>query len=127
MNPIHFISKHLYTIFKIAIDILYKSIVSNSLCALFFALIYIIINLYKPINYGTSYKDKIQVIDKTILFSAKNQFLYDVKVPYPVSFSITDFDFDFESFIILAQQVTVVVLLVYYKIHFFVDLHRKYR
>ena len=125
MNIIHFIFKHLYTIFETAIDILYKSIVSNSLCVLFFALIYIIMNLYKPINYGIPYKDKIQVIDKTILFSAKNQFLYDVEVPYHVSFSITNFDV--ESFIILAQQVTVVVLLVYYKIHFLVDLHRKYR
>lgn len=74
----------------------------------------------KPINYGITYKNKLKVVDESLIFSTKNQFLYDVHVPYPVSFT------DIESMIILSQQVAVVVLLMYFKLHFFVELHRKY-
>jgi hypothetical protein len=114
-----FFSK-IYPFFEIVIDIFLKSIVSNSLCVLFFGLIYIIINLNRPLNYGISYKNKLQVVDKSLLFSAKNQFLYDVPIPYPASF------YDIESIIILTQQVAVVVLIMVFKIKFFADLHRKY-
>ena len=114
-----FFSK-IYPFFEILIDIFLKSIVSNSLCVLFFGLIYIIINLNRQLNYGINYSDKLQVVDKSLLFSAKNQFLYDVPIPYPASFT------DIESMIILSQQVLVVVLLMYYKLHFFVEVHRKY-
>lgn len=110
----------IYPLFEIVIDIFYKSVVSNSLCVLFFGLIYIIINLNKDINYGITYKNKLKIVDKSLLFSAKNQFLYDVHVPYPVSFT------DIESLIILSQQVAVVVLIMYFKLHFFVELHHKY-
>ena len=34
--------------------------------------------------------------------------------------------FDLEGFIILAQQVAVVIILVFYKIKFIIELHRKY-
>jgi hypothetical protein len=114
-----FFSK-IYPFFEIVIDIFLKSIVSNSLCVLFFGLIYIIINLNRPINYDISYKHKLQIVDKSLLFSAKNQFLYDVPIPYPASFT------DIESIIILTQQVAVVVLIMVFKIKFFADLHKKY-
>ncbi len=112
-----------YSLFKTIIDILYQSLVSNSLCILFFAFLYIIINLLKPINHGINYKDKLTIIDSKLIFSAKNQFLYDVEVPYHIS--LLD-GFDLEGFIILAQQVAVVVILVFYKIKFIIELHRKY-
>lgn len=112
-----------YSLLKTIIDILYQSLVSNSLCILFFAFLYIIINLLKPINSGTSYKDKLTIIDSKLIFSAKNQFLYDVPVPYHLS----QLDgFDLEGFIILAQQVAVVIILVFYKLKFVLELHRKY-
>ena len=114
-----FVSK-IYPFFEIVIDIFLKSIVSNALCILLFGLIYIIINLNRPINYDISYKHKLQIVDKSLLFSAKNQFLYDVPIPYPASFT------DIESLIILTQQVAVVVLIMVFKIKFFADLHRKY-
>ena len=110
----------IYPFFEIIFKIFLDSVVSNSLCVLFFGLIYIIISLNKPINYDITYKDKLKIVDTSLIFSAKNQFLYDVHVPYPVSFT------DIESMIILSQQVLVVVLLMYYKLHFFVELHRKY-
>ncbi len=112
-----------YSLFKTIIDILYQSLVSNSLCILFFAFLYIIINLLKPINHGINYKDKLTIIDSKLIFSAKNQFLYDVEVPYHIS--LLD-GFDLEGFIILAQQVAVVIILVFYKIKFITELHRKY-
>ncbi len=112
-----------YSLFKTIIDILYQSLVSNSLCILFFAFLYIIINLLKPINHGINYKDKLTIIDSKLIFSAKNQFLYDVEVPYHIS--LLD-GFDLEGFIILAQQVAVVIILVFYKIKFIIELHRKY-
>ena len=114
-----FVSK-IYPFFEIVIDIFLKSIVSNSLCIFLFGLIYIIINLNRPINYDISYKHKLQIVDKSLLFSAKNQFLYDVPIPYPASFT------DIESIIILTQQVAVVVLIMVFKIKFLADLHRKY-
>lgn len=114
---------HFYSLFKIIINILYQSLVSNSLCILFFALIYIIISMNRSINFGTSYKDKLTIIDSKIIFSVKNQFLYDVQVPYHIS--LLD-GFDLESFFILAQQVAVVVILVFYKLKFVLELHRKY-
>ena len=114
----------IYTFFETFIEILYKSIVSNTLCILFFAIIYIVINLNKPFNYGINYKDKLQVIDKQLLFSVKNQFLYDVEVPYHISLGLNNLDI--ESFTILAQQVAVVVILVFYKLKFVLELHRKY-
>jgi len=110
----------IYPFFEIIFKIFLDSVVSNSLCVLFFGLIYIIISLNKPINYDITYKDKLKIVDTSLIFSAKNQFLYDVHVPYPVSFT------DIESMIILSQQVLVVVLLMYYKLHFFVEVHRKY-
>ena len=112
-----------YSLFKTIIDILYQSLVSNSLCILFFAFLYIIINLLKPINYGINYKDKLSIVDSKLIFSAKNQFLYDVEVPYHIS--LLD-GFDLEGFIILAQQVAVVIILVFYKLKFVIELHRKY-
>ena len=114
----------IYTFFETFIEILYKSIVSNTLCILLFAIIYIVINLNKPFNYGINYKDKLQVIDKQLLFSVKNQFLYDVEVPYHISLGLNNLDI--ESFTILAQQVAVVVILVFYKLKFVLELHRKY-
>ena len=114
----------IYTLFETVIKLLYKSIVSNSLCIMFFAIIYIVINLNKPFNYGINYKDKLQVIDKQLLFSVKNQFLYDVEVPYHISLGLNNLDI--ESFTILAQQVAVVVILVFYKLKFVLELHRKY-
>lgn len=114
----------IYTLFETVIKLLYKSIVSNSLCIMFFAIIYIVINLNKPFNYGIPYKHKLQVIDKQFLFSIKNQFLYDVEVPYHISLGLNNIDI--ESFIILAQQVAVVVILVFYKLKFVLELHRKY-
>jgi len=114
----------IYTLFETVIKLLYKSIVSNSLCIMFFAIIYIVINLNKPFNYGIPYKDKLQVIEKKILFSFKNQFLYDIEVPYHISLGLNNLDI--ESFIILAQQVAVVVILVFYKLKFVLELHRKY-
>jgi len=110
----------IYPFFEILLDIFYKSLVSNALCIFLFGLIYIIINLNRPINYDISYKHKLQIVDKSLLFSAKNQFLYDVPIPYPASFT------DIESLIILTQQVAVVVLIMVFKIKFFADLHRKY-
>jgi hypothetical protein len=112
-----------YNLFKTIIDILYQSLVSNSLCILFFAFLYIIINLLKPINSGINYKDKLSIVDSKLIFSAKNQFLYDVEVPYHIS--LLD-GFDLEGFIILAQQVAVVIILVFYKLKFVLELHRKY-
>ena len=114
----------IYTLFETLIKLLYNSIVSNTLCILFFAIIYIVINLNKPFNYGINYKDKLQVIDKQLLFSVKNQFLYDVEVPYHISLGLNNLDI--ESFTILAQQVAVVVILVFYKLKFVLELHRKY-
>lgn len=114
-----FFSK-IYPFFEIVIDIFLKSLVSNSLCIFLFGLIYIIINLNRPINYDISYKHKLEIVDKSLLFSAKNQFLYDVPIPYPASFT------DIESIIILTQQVAVVVLIMVFKIKFLADLHRKY-
>jgi hypothetical protein len=114
----------IYTLFETVIKLLYKSIVSNSLCIMFFAIIYIVINLNKPFNYGIPYKHKLQVIDKQFLFSIKNQFLYDVEVPYHISLGLNNLDI--ESFTILAQQVAVVVILVFYKLKFVLELHRKY-
>jgi hypothetical protein len=114
-----FFSK-IYPFFEIVIDIFLKSLVSNSLCIFLFGLIYIIINLNRPINYDISYKHKLEIVDKSLLFSAKNQFLYDVPIPYPASFT------DIESMIILTQQVAVVVLIMVFKIKFLADLHRKY-
>ena len=114
-----FLSK-IYPFFEIVIDIFLKSIVSNSLCVLFFGLIYIIINLNRPLNYDISYKHKLEIVEKSLLFSTKNQFLYHVPIPYPASFT------DIESLIILTQQVAVVVLIMVFKIKFFADLHRKY-
>jgi hypothetical protein len=113
-----------YTLFETVIKLLYKSVVSNSLCIMFFAIIYIVINLNKPFNYGIPYKQKLQVIDKQFLFSVKNQFLYDVEVPYHISLGLNNLDI--ESFTILAQQVAVVVILVFYKLKFVLELHRKY-
>jgi hypothetical protein len=110
----------IYPFLKIILEFLYKTFISNGLCVLFFGLIYIIINLNKPINYGINYEDTLQVVDKTLIFSTKNQFLYDVHVPYPASFT------DIESLLILSQQVVVVVLLMYYKLKFLLELHRKY-
>lgn len=114
----------IYTFFETVIEILYKSIVSNTLCILLFAIIYIVINLNKSINYNIAYKDKLQIIDKQLLFSMKNQFLYDVEVPYHISLGLNNLDI--ESFTILAQQVAVVVILVFYKLKFVLELHRKY-
>jgi len=114
----------IYTFFETFIEILYKSIVSNTLCILLFAIIYIVINLNKSINYNIAYKDKLQIIDKQLLFSMKNQFLYDVEVPYHISLGLNNLDI--ESFTILAQQVAVVVILVFYKLKFVLELHRKY-
>ena len=114
-----FISK-IYSFFEIVIDILLKSVVSNALCMLFFATIYIIISLNRPINYDISNENKLHLVEKTLLFSTKNQFLYDVPIPYPTSFT------DIESLIILTQQVAVVVLVMVFKLKFLVDLHKKY-
>jgi hypothetical protein len=114
----------IYTLFETLIKLLYNSIVSNALCILIFAIIYIVINLNKPFNYGIPYKHKLQVIDKQLLFSVKNQFLYDVEVPYHISLGLNNLDI--ESFVILAQQVAVVVILVFYKLKFVLELHRKY-
>lgn len=114
----------IYTLFETLIKLLYNSIVSNALCILIFAIIYIIINLNKPFNYVIPYKHKLQVIDKQLLFSVKNQFLYDVEVPYHISLGLNNLDI--ESFVILAQQVAVVVILVFYKLKFVLELHRKY-
>ena len=82
----------IYTFFETFIEILYKSIVSNTLCILLFAIIYIVINLNKSINYNIAYKDKLQIIDKQLLFSMKNQFLYDVEVPYHISLGLNNLD-----------------------------------
>ena len=114
-----FVSK-IYSFFEIVVDILLKSFISNALCILLFATIYIIINLNRPINYNITYKNKLHIAEKSLLFSTKNQFLYDVAIPYPVSFT------DIESMIILTQQVAVVVIVMVYKIKFLVDLHKKY-
>lgn len=113
-----------YKLFETVIEVLYNSIVSNILCIIFFAIIYIVINLNKSINYGIDYKDKLKIIDNQLLFSVKNQFLYDVEVPYHISLGLNNIDI--ESFIILAQQVAVVVILVFYKLKFVLELHRKY-
>ena len=123
IQKFHTLSVILYKIFEIIVDLLYKSLISNSLCIIFFGLIYIVINLRKPINYNTNYKDKLTIIDSNLLFSLKNQFLYDVQVPYHVS--LLD-GFDLEGFIILSQQVAVVIILVFYKLKFVLELHKKY-
>jgi hypothetical protein len=117
----HQFYSHLYTIVQTTLDILFKSVIFNGLCILFFAAIYIIIHLHSK---SVNYTDRIQIIDKDVLFSAKNQFLYDVEVPYHLSF--TNFDFDIDSIIILIQQVIVVVSLLYFKVIFLAELHRKY-
>jgi hypothetical protein len=117
----HQFYSHLYTIVQTTLDILCKSVIFNGLCILFFAAIYIIIHLHSK---SVNYTDRIQIIDKDVLFSAKNQFLYDVEVPYHLSF--TNFDFNIDSVIILIQQVTVIVSLLYFKIKFLAELHRKY-
>jgi hypothetical protein len=111
----------LYKLFETIVEILYQSIVSNSLCILFFAFIYIIINLNTSINYDISYEDKIRIINSQLLFSAKNQFLYDTHVPYHIN-SI----YDIEGIVILFQQIAVVFILVFYKLKFVFELHRKY-
>ena len=111
----------LYILFKTIIEILYETIVSNSLCILFFALIYIVIDLYNPINYDINYEDKMRLINSQLLFSLKNQFLYDVDVPY----HIQDI-YDIEGIVILFQQIAVVFILVFYKLKFVFELHRKY-
>ena len=92
----HQFYSHLYTIVQTTLDILCKSVIFNGLCILFFAAIYIIIHLHSK---SVNYTDRIQIIDKDVLFSAKNQFLYDVEVPYHLSF--TNFDFNIDSVIIL--------------------------
>ena len=74
----------IYKFFEVIVDILLKSIVSNSLCILLFAVIYIIINLNRPINYDITNQHKLEIIEKSLLFSSKNQFLYHVPIPYPV-------------------------------------------
>lgn len=117
----HQFYSHLYTIVQTTLDILCKSVIFNGLCILFFAAIYIIIHLKSK---SVNYTDRIQTIDKDVLFSAKNQFLYDVEVPYHLSF--TNFDFNIDSVIILIQQVIVVVSLLYFKLIFLAELHRKY-
>ena len=117
----HQFYSHLYTIVQTTLDILCKSVIFNGLCIIFFAAIYIIIHLNSK---SVNYTDRIQTIDKDVLFSAKNQFLYDVEVPYHLSF--TNFDFDIDSIIILIQQVIVVVSLLYFKLIFLAELHRKY-
>ena len=147
----HQFYSHLYIIVQTTLDILCKSVIFNGLCIIFFAAIYIIIHLNictsktptlsadlsdkgnsyhalekcKGVNSkSVNYTDRIQTIDKDVLFSAKNQFLYDVEVPYHLSF--TNFDFDIDSIIILIQQVIVVVSLLYFKLIFLAELHRKY-
>ena len=111
----------LYKLFETIVEILYQSIVSNSLSILFFAFIYIIINLNTSINYDINYEDKIRLINSDLLFSAKNQFLYDIDVPY----HIKDI-YDIEGIVILFQQIVVVFILVFYKLKFVLELHRKY-
>ena len=117
----HQFYSHLYIIVQTTLDILCKSVIFNGLCIIFFAAIYIIIHLNSK---SVNYTDRIQTIDKDVLFSAKNQFLYDVEVPYHLSF--TNFDFNIDSVIILIQQVIVVVSLLYFKLIFLAELHRKY-
>lgn len=121
MKPLYYIYTHLYSIFEIAIHIFIKSVVFNGLFILLFASIYIVFYFLKDPSTFTN-TDKFNILNKYVTFSTKNQFLYDVHVPYPVSYT----NFDIESLIILIQQVVVVVLLVYYKIHFFAELHKKY-
>ena len=124
MKSLYHIYSHLFSILEIAIVIFIKSVVFNGLFILLFAGIYILFYYIKHINTLDDI-DNIKLIDKYVIFSAKNQFLYDVEVPYPVSY--TNFDSaQLQNLIILVQQVVVVVLLVYYKIHFFAELHKKY-
>ena len=124
MKSLYYIYTHLFSILEIAIEIFIKSVVFNGLFILLFAVIYILFYYIKNID-TIDDTDNIKLIDKYIIFSAKNQFLYDVEVPYHVSY--TNFDLtQLQNLIILVQQVVVVVLLVYYKIHFFAELHKKY-
>ena len=124
MKSLYYIFGHLFSILKIAIDVFIESVIFNGLFILLFAAIYIIFYYIK--NRNTIYDiDTLKLVDKYVTFSAKNQFLYDVEVPYPVSY--TNFDStQLQNLIVLIQQVIVVVLLVYYKIHFFAELHKKY-
>jgi len=124
MKSLYYIYNQLYSVFEIAIHIFIKSVVFNGLCILLFAAIYIVFDYIKnPTIFNDT--DKSKILNKYVTLSTKNQFLYNIEVPYPVSYTTFDFT-QLQNFIILLQQVVVVVLLVYYKIHFVAELHKKY-
>lgn len=124
MKSLYYIYSQLYSVFEIAIHIFIKSVVFNGLFILLFAAIYIVFDYVKnPTIFNDT--DKSKILNKYVTLSTKNQFLYDIEVPYPVSYTTFDFT-QLQNLIILTQQIVVVVLLVYYKIHFVAELHKKY-